>query len=263
MRSTILLGPTPEAGLRLQLCRLVELEAWDLPNLSAPFWRGYCPFAAGGFVTLGERELPLRPGRLILIPPDTPFRSHLSRPFRKAYAHFSWQARALRPRPGLYELPLSEDERRRLRRIEREFDAPDADKQLTLAMLGIVAGGVARLPAAAWRPTQDLSRWTEAALDLMSEHLARPLLNAELAVRIGLSENLFLRRFTREFGAAPQKHYLRLRLERACDLLVGSNQSLEQIAAACGFCDRHHLTRTFTRQWGLPPARFRRINNPL
>ena len=46
--------------------------------------------------------------------------------------------------------------------------------------------------------------------------------------------------------------------ETVSALLKSSRDSLERIAAECGFCDANHLSKRFTAVMGLPPGTFRR-----
>ena len=41
-------------------------------------------------------------------------------------------------------------------------------------------------------------------------------------------------------------------------MLAHTGDSIEQIAAATGFCDRNHFSRAFKRYYQIPPAEYRR-----
>ena len=45
--------------------------------------------------------------------------------------------------------------------------------------------------------------------------------------------------------------------ERASELLVSTDYSIDRIAEACGFANRYYFTRVFTQRMGLPPGRYR------
>jgi transcriptional regulator GlxA family with amidase domain len=47
------------------------------------------------------------------------------------------------------------------------------------------------------------------------------------------------------------------RVEVAKDLMLAEPMPLAQVAAACGFADQSHFTRTFASLTGLTPARWR------
>jgi AraC-like DNA-binding protein len=53
--------------------------------------------------------------------------------------------------------------------------------------------------------------------------------------------------------------YIRdLRIKRACQQLVNSNQSLSEMALDSGFYDQSHFSRTFKQVIGMTPAQYRR-----
>lgn len=81
--------------------------------------------------------------------------------------------------------------------------------------------------------------------------------NAELAAAACFSENAFIRRFREVTGLAPQRYLQKLRLEKAAAMLLKNEATIDEIATLCGFCDRYYLTRLFSRQYGLSPARYR------
>jgi AraC-like DNA-binding protein len=84
---------------------------------------------------------------------------------------------------------------------------------------------------------------------------ARNVTLAELAATAGLSRFQLLRGFARHVGATPHAYLVqrRVRLARR-HLLAGLGPAAS--AAAAGFADQSHLTRAFSRQYGMTPARY-------
>jgi AraC family transcriptional regulator len=81
----------------------------------------------------------------------------------------------------------------------------------------------------------------------------------ELAIACALPLRQFQKRFRRTFGCSPYQWRLERKVERARKLIDFSSRPLVEIADLCGFADQSHLTRTFTRIVGIPPARYRRL----
>ena len=82
-----------------------------------------------------------------------------------------------------------------------------------------------------------------------------PLSLADFADATGTSRYQILRRFSRELGATPYAYLTQHRIKRAKDKIV-AGASLADTAVACGFSDQSHLTRAFSRQFGLTPGCF-------
>ena len=76
---------------------------------------------------------------------------------------------------------------------------------------------------------------------------------ATLADSVGLSRFQLLRQFERAFGLTPFAWLLQLRAERA-RALIRDGLALAEAAAACGFADQSHMTRTFGRHFGYTPG---------
>lgn len=91
----------------------------------------------------------------------------------------------------------------------------------------------------------------------IAAHLAEPLPVDRLARVAGLSRAHFVRQFTAALGKPPSAHVLDLRLERIERLLLASEMTVAEIAAATGFNDANYLAKAFRRHRGLAPLAFR------
>src|SRR3984893_17823615 len=81
---------------------------------------------------------------------------------------------------------------------------------------------------------------------------------SELAALCGLSRSYFVRAFKQITGMPPHRWLLMHRVKRAKDLLRGTKLPIADIAVACGFADQSHLTRVFSKAFGISPAAWRR-----
>jgi AraC family transcriptional regulator len=81
---------------------------------------------------------------------------------------------------------------------------------------------------------------------------------SELAALCGLSRSYFISAFKRTTGMPPHRWLLMQRVKRAKDLLHGTKMAIAEIALACGFADQSHLTRVFSKAFGMSPAAWRR-----
>jgi AraC-like DNA-binding protein len=80
---------------------------------------------------------------------------------------------------------------------------------------------------------------------------------AELAAVAGRSRFAVYRSFQAAYGMAPSDYQRQLRL-RTARRLLDEGRSLAEIAAMTGFTDQSHLTRWFTRCFGVTPGAYRR-----
>lgn len=90
--------------------------------------------------------------------------------------------------------------------------------------------------------------------ETMEANLEHPLSLDELAERCGLSRRRLQRLFDRHMDEPPQRHYLRLRLERARQLLRHGDLSVHEVAIACGFGSAAYFARAYRAHYGHPPT---------
>jgi len=65
--------------------------------------------------------------------------------------------------------------------------------------------------------------------------------------------------FRRRYNESPMKRVIRLRVQRARDLLTTTALSVKEVGYASGFQDGVHFGRTFKTQTGYTPGGYRRI----
>ncbi len=95
-------------------------------------------------------------------------------------------------------------------------------------------------------------------LGYLAEHLHEPLSEADLARYAGMESSAFSR-FFRRHTSLPFIQYLnRLRLNRACELLISSDQAVTDVCYACGFNNVSNFNRQFLAHKSMPPTQFRR-----
>jgi AraC-like DNA-binding protein len=95
----------------------------------------------------------------------------------------------------------------------------------------------------------------------VEEHLSQPIRVADLSGAVGLSATHFSRAFVRSFGEPPHVYLIQRRIDRARHLMLTSDISLSDLAAACGFSDQAHFCRLFRRHTERTPAAWRRDAN--
>jgi AraC-like DNA-binding protein len=87
------------------------------------------------------------------------------------------------------------------------------------------------------------------------EQWDQPVALSELARCAGLSRFELIRRFRQQTGMTPHAFQTNVRVARARAMLRAGDP-IAQVAAACGFADQPHLTRTFRRAVGVTPGRY-------
>lgn len=108
------------------------------------------------------------------------------------------------------------------------------------------------------RNASGLAPWQRKRVEDLLASAGRDVSLAELAASVGLSPYHFARAFKASLGVPPHRYQMTLRVERGKELLATSNQSVTEIAHACGFASSQHMATVFRRFVGTTPTEFRR-----
>ncbi len=150
--------------------------------------------------------------------------------------------------------------------IAPAFNAPAEPNQLFLdhlgwAMSAHVAQAHGDITRAARPSKSRLAPWQEMrAKEMMETRLTADISLADLAAECGLSTSHFARAFRATTGVPPYQWLLTRRVERAKEMLAGTDHRIVDIAELSGFADQSHLTRVFSKATGETPAAWRRRN---
>lgn len=92
------------------------------------------------------------------------------------------------------------------------------------------------------------------AIQIMNDSIERPRSPSLIADEIGISTRQLERIFGRYLNCSPKKYLMDLRLNRARNLLVQTDQSVTEIALACGFESPGHFARVYRGKFGITPT---------
>jgi AraC-like DNA-binding protein len=96
------------------------------------------------------------------------------------------------------------------------------------------------------------------ALALLHKEPADPWTLPGLARRVGLSRTRLADRFRHFLGESPMAYLAQWRLKLGAEMLQSTEDSVVQVAAAVGYGSESTFNRAFKREFGSPPAQFRR-----
>lgn len=95
-------------------------------------------------------------------------------------------------------------------------------------------------------------------LEYIDAHLNNELGLAELAAIAGLNSHHFAHAFKITTGVPPHQFIMDRRINASCLRLEKAEESISDIALACGFASQSHFTKVFRRFVGTTPAKYRR-----
>ena len=101
------------------------------------------------------------------------------------------------------------------------------------------------------------------AIRLFETHVEDPLRIPDVAAAVDMSGRHFERLFKRETGQSPLRYYRHLRLAKARQRVLYSNDSLAQIAVSVGYPTSGPMARHYAELYGVSPKDERRLMSGL
>ncbi len=96
------------------------------------------------------------------------------------------------------------------------------------------------------------------ALDYLETNFASSVSMSDAAKRCHLPLTTFNRQFRELLRMTPTEYLLARRIDAARNMLVGTQRSISDIAAECGFADQSHFTKRFRKITELTPLAYRK-----
>ena len=141
---------------------------------------------------------------------------------------------------------------------ELEHDREAAKASLVTAS-SILQSEIERRSRAKVPKSSALAGWQIARVRAFIEtNLHRTIHTRDISAVARRSRAHFARSFKQAFGEPPHAYVVRMRLEKACHLMITSAASLSEIALSVGFSDQAHLCKLFKQAFGQSPSSWRR-----
>lgn len=98
----------------------------------------------------------------------------------------------------------------------------------------------------------------EYVLEYIQHNLDSPLTIPQLAKKANLNPTYFSNLFSKLIGISPLQYINKRRIEKAQELLLGTDETLYEIAQQIGFSDEYYFSRLFKKHVGISPDHYRK-----
>lgn len=98
----------------------------------------------------------------------------------------------------------------------------------------------------------------EKSMDYIAAHYAEKLSLEQVSRYVYLNKSYFSELFKKETGINYNDYINQVRIEKACELLVGNRYTLSQIAQIVGFSDQNYFSKIFKRIKGESPKTYQK-----
>ena len=95
-------------------------------------------------------------------------------------------------------------------------------------------------------------------VDYVHQHVDDNISVEELAAKSGMSVSTLERRFRTTLGTTPKRFIVHAKIAAACERLVNTAMSVNEIAESIGYHEHASFTRTFTRIMHMSPTAYRK-----
>lgn len=97
------------------------------------------------------------------------------------------------------------------------------------------------------------------AMDHINSSFASQISLEDMCAVSGVSKQYLCRLFREALNCRPMEYVAKRRIQAAKELLTGSDKSIEEIAAATGFCTASYFCKLFKRYEGITPSQFKNM----
>ena len=154
---------------------------------------------------------------------------------------------------------MSSELRTQVKSIPADFSNLDLSStsfvaSLRLTVCSILLEAAKQLGSA---PTFEPKQAVQSTIGFMESHLAETNSIEKVAEAVHCSRAKLFEIFKDATGMTPNDYWQRLRIDRAQQLLTGSNKSITEIAMDCGFSTSQYFSSVFRKYSGVSPTHYR------
>ena len=188
----------------------------------------------------------------------------LDEPFRKGMALFPELADLVplfdRAAHGIQFFGISDDIRRRFYRVKRSRGLERLSEFTGLLLELARCQNYQLLSDARMQSAEDPSSLERinTVLDFLNNNYAQDISMGDLCALVGMSESGFSRFFQRTTGNTFTDYLTQLRISKACQLLLHTDQYVSSVCQEVGFRNVAYFNRRFLELKGATPTEFRR-----
>lgn len=132
-----------------------------------------------------------------------------------------------------------------------------ANTLLSEVLITLLKRAATKASAGDGHPIHIDQKRVEMIIHLMQENLAGDLSLEKMAQAAGLGIAHFSHIFRKSTGHSPIEYLIKLRLQKAKELLGDFHLSIKEVAYSSGFKDYSHFSMMFTRAHGVSPSQYR------
>ena len=110
------------------------------------------------------------------------------------------------------------------------------------------------------RPRSTQDNYIKQAIEFIDTNYSRKITVEEIATYVGVNRKYLSKLFSDSLNESPQNFLINFRINKACDLLINTHLSINEISNSIGYSDPFLFSKVFKKFKGVSP-KFYRENN--
>lgn len=137
------------------------------------------------------------------------------------------------------------------------YQTPSHSRYELMAYLYLILAQLHNSPETGRHRVNVAESYFEQARRYIRDNYAYAINVEDIAAHVGIDRTYLYRIFMERLQISPANYLLRVRMERARQLLMTTRLPVYQIALSTGYSDISHFSGTFKKYFGTPPSRCR------
>lgn len=265
----------------LNIAKIILDNTWNYSDITSPFYRLYYISDGSGKIEIDGQEKILKKGNMYLVPSYTLANYRCEHSMEQTYMHIAEKLRmpvSLKQQSELFFevkaeaidqmlierlLVLNMDKKLITTNPRNEAYVPQIDVSVNsrnMETQGILLQLMARFidkPKSSFNISSNKNQKIAIALENIHLNYHKNLSVAQLAAEVHINEDYFSRLFKKVTGFLPNAYLTKVRLEKAQQLLLFSDESVTEIAYKSGFNNRTYFAKVFKEATNKSPKEYR------
>lgn len=165
---------------------------------------------------------------------------------------------------GVNWLNCNEDPSKFFALVQRVLDQPELNLASDLKRLGLLMEYLALAIESGYRGDSSLRRDPEYSADVYVNYAVNYIQAnyptakvTDVASYIGINRSYLTNIFKKRMGVSPQEYLMQCRMKKACDLLLETELSVQEISLRVGYENALTFSKIFKTYYGRSPKHFR------